>query len=175
MRNWVYRYFAIRSKSVKVGKNVHIGPLSRIWAASNLQLGHDVYIGKHATIEVDGVIGSGTVIANSVGIVGRTDHDMREVGRGIRHSSWVGNVSRLAAPVEIGLDVWIGFGAIILGPVKIGNCAVIAAGAVVIDEVEAFQIVAGNPAKGIGYRFESEQDQASHLVMLKKLYEDSSS
>lgn len=53
----------------------------------------------------------------------------------------------------IGNDVWIGADAIILPGVKIGDGAVIGAGAVVTKDVEAFQIVAGVPAKPVRMRF----------------------
>lgn len=55
--------------------------------------------------------------------------------------------------VVIGNDVWIGADAIILPGVKVGDGAVIGAGAVVTKDVEAFQIVAGVPAKPVGKRF----------------------
>lgn len=54
--------------------------------------------------------------------------------------------------IEIGNDVWIGCGAIILDGVKIGDGAVIAAGAVVTKNVDAYDIVAGVPAKKISKR-----------------------
>ncbi len=52
----------------------------------------------------------------------------------------------------IGNDVFIGTNAIILGISYIGDGAVIGAGAVVTRNVEAYTIVAGNPAKVIGTR-----------------------
>lgn len=54
--------------------------------------------------------------------------------------------------VIIGDKVWIGYRAIILPGVKIGEGAVVGAGAVVTKDVEAFSIVAGNPARKIGER-----------------------
>jgi len=54
--------------------------------------------------------------------------------------------------VVIGDRVWIGYRAIILPGVTIGEGAVVGAGAVVTRDVEAFAIVAGNPARKIGER-----------------------
>jgi acetyltransferase-like isoleucine patch superfamily enzyme len=55
--------------------------------------------------------------------------------------------------VKIMHDVWIGDNVIILPGVHIGNGAVIGAGSVVTRSVNAYDIVAGNPAKKIGCRF----------------------
>ena len=54
--------------------------------------------------------------------------------------------------VVIGDRVWIGYRAIILPGITIGEGAVVGAGAVVTKNVEAFTIVAGNPARKIGVR-----------------------
>jgi maltose O-acetyltransferase len=49
-------------------------------------------------------------------------------------------------------DVWIGSNAIILGGVRISTGAIIGAGALVIENVPAYAIVGGIPAKIIKYR-----------------------
>lgn len=59
--------------------------------------------------------------------------------------------------VYIGNDVWIGCDVTILGGVTIGDGAVIASGAVVTDDVAAYTIVGGVPAKFIKNRFTDEQ------------------
>ena len=41
-------------------------------APQSLVVEDDVYIGKYCTIECDGRIGAGTIIANTVGLIGRT-------------------------------------------------------------------------------------------------------
>lgn len=54
--------------------------------------------------------------------------------------------------VAIGDRAWIGYRALVLPRVTIGEGAVVAAGAVVTKDVEAYTIVAGNPARVIGQR-----------------------
>ncbi|WP_445713906.1 xenobiotic acyltransferase family protein [Flavobacterium sp.] len=56
--------------------------------------------------------------------------------------------------VVIENDVWIGSHCVILGGVTIHNGAVVAANSVVNKDVPPFSIVAGTPAKVIGYRFD---------------------
>lgn len=58
--------------------------------------------------------------------------------------------------VIIGNDVWIGFGVTILSGVTIGDGAAIAAQSVVTSSVKPYEIVGGNPAKHIKFRFNEE-------------------
>ncbi len=55
--------------------------------------------------------------------------------------------------VTIGNDVWFGYGATIMSGVTIGDGAVISANAHVVKNVEPYEIVGGNPAKHIKFRF----------------------
>lgn len=149
------------SNQVKIGARFHIGILSYVDAATSLTIGNDVYIGKFCSIQVNGTIGDGCLIANNVGIVGRRDHDMRDIGKPMSRAAWIGETPRLADDprnsVAIGPDVWIGYGAIVLSGISIGRGAIIAAGAVVIDDVPPYAIVAGNPAAQVGSRLGSDQ------------------
>ncbi|MBT1002785.1 hypothetical protein KIH31_09220 [Paenarthrobacter sp. DKR-5] len=166
MRSWVLRRMAVRS-NVVIGDRFHVGPFSTIWAPRQLTIGNDVYVGKGVTLEVDGRIGDQVLIANAVGIIGRRDHDMGEMGVGIRSSRWVGSFpDEMSDPVLIGSDVWIGYGAVILSGVSIGDSAVIAAGAVVTSDVPENSVVAGVPAVHRAYRFDQES-YLSHWRQLK--------
>jgi virginiamycin A acetyltransferase len=148
-------------ENVIIGKNVHLGILSILWAPSKLTIGNNVYIGKMCTIQCNGKIGDNTLIANNVGIVGRHDHDFTCIGKPMRFAPWVGdkdftmNAEKLS--VDIGEDVWIGYGSIILSGVKIGRGAIVAAGSVVTKDVTSYTIVAGNPARDHGKRFTDAQ------------------
>lgn len=160
VRDWLLRKVAVRA-NVRTGRDFHVGPGSAIWAPRSLRIGNDVYVGKHVTIEVDGTIGDSVLIANSVGIVGRRDHDMKQEGTGIRTSKWVGDSPEdLSDPVHIGSDVWIGFGAIVLSGVHIGDHCVVGAGAIVTSSIPSNCIAYGQPARVMGQRFsEAELDR----------------
>ena len=58
--------------------------------------------------------------------------------------------------VTVGHDVWIGHAAILTAGVTVETGAVVAAGAVVTKSVDAYQIVAGVPARPVKVRFPVE-------------------
>ena len=62
----------------------------------------------------------------------------------------------LKGDTVIGSDVWIGQNAVIMPGVHIGDGAIIGAESVVAGNVEAYTVVAGNPAKPIRKRFDAE-------------------
>lgn len=68
-------------------------------------------------------------------------------------------------------DVWIGYGAKILSGVKIGKGAVIGAGAVVTNDLEAYGIYGGVPARLIRYRFSKEIIEKLKKIDLDNLKE----
>lgn len=67
--------------------------------------------------------------------------------------------------VVIGNDVWIGSGVTIMSGISIGDGAVIAANATVVKDVAPYEMVGGNPAKHIKFRF--DEGIRSALTRLK--------
>ena len=61
-----------------------------------------------------------------------------------------------ARPIHIGRGAWIGFDSCVLPGVTIGDGAVVGARSVVMDNVAAFTIVAGNPARVVRRLTEEE-------------------
>jgi acetyltransferase-like isoleucine patch superfamily enzyme len=152
----LYERWAVR-ENVRLGNHVHVGFGSVVWAPHSLRVGNDVYIGKRCTIQCDGEIGSGVLIGNAVGLVGKLDHDYKAVGMPASLAPWIGSPGRRERSDDtrlvVGDDVWIGYGAIVLTGVTVGRGAIVAAGAVVTQDVEPYAIVAGNPARSVGVRF----------------------
>lgn len=66
--------------------------------------------------------------------------------------------------VTIGDFAWIGYGALVLPGVTIGEGAVVGAGSVVTKDVEAYTIVAGNPARPVGRRTISDDTTGNGLT-----------
>jgi len=56
----------------------------------------------------------------------------------------------------IGNDVWLGYQAVVMPGVHIGDGAIVAARSVVVDDVPAYAIVGGNPARVLKHRFAPE-------------------
>lgn len=66
-------------------------------------------------------------------------------------------------------DVWIGMRTIVLSGITIGQGAVIGAGTILTKDVPPYAIVAGNPGKVIGYRFEDSIIDKLKELKLSKL------
>lgn len=140
------------------GKNIRLGRRLFIFK-KRVSIGNNVFIGSNSFLDGDITIGNDVMLANSVAIVGG-DHVFRTVG-----------AATFAAPREhwkrtiIEDNCWIGHGAIILNGVTIGQGAIVAAGSIVTRDVAPYDIVAGNPARTIGRRFDENQ-QREHEALL---------
>lgn len=166
----LYRLYSVR-KNVSVARNVHIGIGSMLASFHGLTIGDNTYIGKFCTIVCDGEIGRGVMVADKVGLIGRYDHDFGAVGKRIRESPWIGD-PHYSGPgkglkIIVEDDVWIGYGAVVLSGVAIRRGSVIAAGSVVTKDVDAYSIVAGNPARKHAMRFTLDQI-AEHEMSLSQ-------
>ena len=82
---------------------------------------------------------------------------------GVGHPSTKGDVI-------IGNDVWIASNVTIMSGVTIGDGAAIANNSHVVKNVEPYNLVGGNPAKLIKYRF--SQEQIEKLLQIKWWYWD---
>jgi len=115
-------------------------------------VGPGVIIGRNCSIQNQAQIYEPAVIHDSVfigpSVVLTNDLNPRAVnGTGSRKTptDWT------AASAEIAQGASIGAGVICVGPVKIGEWAMVAAGAVVTIDVANYSLVAGVPARQIGW------------------------
>ncbi|HLA62887.1 MAG TPA: DapH/DapD/GlmU-related protein [Rhodothermales bacterium] len=163
-----YRRYAVR-RNVRFGRNLHLGLGTIVDATVGLEIGDDVYVGKGCTLECNGRIGSGVLIANRVGLVGRHDHDYRAIGRSMRNAPWIGepdyDPAYRAEQLVVEDDVWLGYGVVVLSGVTVGRGAVIAAGALVTRDVPPYSIAAGVPARVVGARFTDAEIEAHEQAL----------
>ena len=130
--------------------------------AQNINIGRHVYLGKLDCIEIDQFSGLGNkfqlrATKLKMGKYIMTAEEVLVIGGGHIHDRtdipMVQQGSLPKTTLEIEDDVWIGQRATIIAKnYKIGKGAIIGACAVVTKEVPPYAIVAGNPAKIVGYR-----------------------
>jgi acetyltransferase-like isoleucine patch superfamily enzyme len=122
-------------------------------------MGRYSYCGSQCTI-LNTAIGAFTSIADSV-MIGGVKHNFNLVGtskifqRG-RNPFGVTMGNFPAHPMgetTIGHDVFVGKSAFISAGVNVGTGAIVGAGAIVTKDVPPYAIVAGVPARVLGYRF----------------------
>jgi acetyltransferase-like isoleucine patch superfamily enzyme len=127
----VWHYAQLRENCV-IGKSVIIGDNSKI------QNGALVY--EPAILESGVFIGPGVILTND-----RFPRAVKSDGTQKTSDDWapVGVIIREGAS--------IGAGSICVAPIEIGAWALIAAGSIVTTNVPSFAVVAGSPAKRIGW------------------------
>ena len=125
------------SKSVIVSADVSIGKYS--------------YVNPRTTLE-NCIIGNYCSISAGVNVC-PGEHDLQALST---HPFFERKDREKREPVIIGHDVLISLNVVVLSGVHIGNGAVIGAGAVVTKDVLPYEIVAGAPAKHIGWRFDPD-------------------
>ncbi len=136
------RKIIYRLAGVRIGKGSTLHMWARFYNPRNITIGEGSIIGDHAMLDgrEEIKIGSHVDITSWVMIYnGKHDYDSEDF-----HSVF--------APVKIEDYVFIGPRVIILPGITVGKGAIIGAGAVVTNNVEAYTIVGGVPAKTIGIR-----------------------
>ena len=111
-------------------------------------------------------VGRYTTIGDRVRLIFDENYDCRCVSqghiRGIDYQQWKSTLRK--GHIFIMNDCRVCSGATIISGVTIGNGAVVAPEAVVMDDVPPYSIVAGNPAKVVGYRFNEKHIEQLHLI-----------
>jgi len=142
-----------KNPNISIGEFTYGNPMIHMWTDRyRVKIGKFCSFSKNITIIVDGNHQTDWV---STYPFGRCFDD---INQNPEHPSGKGDII-------IGNDVWIGFNALILPGVKIGDGAVVGANSVVTKPVADYEIVAGNPARHIKYRF--SQNQIDSLKKIK--------
>lgn len=111
-------------------------------------------------------VGRYTSIAHDVTFIIDMNHDYRRVCQGRISGALYRRpeLTRRKGQIVIMNDCWVGEKATILSGTTIGNGAVVAAEAVVTRDVPPYAVVAGNPARVVGYRFDKGQIEALNQI-----------
>jgi acetyltransferase-like isoleucine patch superfamily enzyme len=140
------RYLSKRMK--RAGENLAIMPGCRFRSIENLEIGDDVNIGYDNFIQARGGLTIGNNVTTAPGVkIWSVNHEYGDpdapvVDQGHSHK-----------PVTIGDNVFIASNAFILPGATLPEGCIVSAGAVVGGKAyRPFSILAGNPARVIGYR-----------------------
>ncbi len=155
----IRRDLTIRSSGIAPGATIGM----HVWIMDGTYIGQSAAIGDYSYINGGARVFSGTLGRYcSIGynsIIGPPTHPHNHpiLSSRVGTSSFYPlSYEQFPNPPLIGDDVWIGANSVVLQGASIGSGAVIGAGAIVTRPVEAFQIVAGVPARTVGQRTLSE-------------------
>jgi acetyltransferase-like isoleucine patch superfamily enzyme len=147
---------------------VRIGPGTAVWHRAQIRsgatIGRDGVIGRDVFIDTDVILGDRVKVQNGALLYhGLTVDDGVFIGPGAiltndrlpRALNADGELARgddwVVSPIHISAGASIGAGAIVVAGCDVGVYAMVGAGAVVTHEVPAHAVVAGNPARRIGW------------------------
>lgn len=134
-------------------KRTRVSDTAFIYHPERVSISDNVFVWHYTILDGTGglEIGEGSQIGAWVGIFTHSSHiAIRLYGDHYQEVPEAEKRGYPTAPVKIGRYVFVGAGAKILPGVTIGDGALISAGALVAKNVDAFQIVTGNPAEVVG-------------------------
>jgi UDP-2-acetamido-3-amino-2,3-dideoxy-glucuronate N-acetyltransferase len=139
----IWAFAEIRENSV-IGQNTIIG--SKVYVGTGVKIGANSKIQNNSLIYEPSLIGDGVFVGP--GVILTNDKNPRSTtvdGRLKESADWE------PQGVQILSGASIGAGAICIGPLVIGRWALVGAGSVVTRDVSDYELVAGVPAKHLGW------------------------
>jgi UDP-2-acetamido-3-amino-2,3-dideoxy-glucuronate N-acetyltransferase len=160
--NWSQESSAVVSRSAQIGDGSHVWHFAQIREGAHV--GQNCIVGKSAYIGPGVVIGNNCKIQNNALIYEPASlADSVFVGPGViltndknpRSTTIEGDLKASSDWEPVGVMIMegasIGAGAICIAPLQIGRWSLVAAGSVVNHNVLPYALVAGNPARQIGW------------------------
>jgi len=142
----------IDCENISIGENVRLDPFCILTVRSHLTIGSHVHISGHVAIVGVAAVSIGDFAALSHGVKLLTASDDFD-GAGIG-GPMVPEIHRQVTigPIAIGRHAIVGTNAVILPGVTVGEGATIGALSLAKDDIEAWTVNAGAPARAIGTR-----------------------
>lgn len=125
---------ASNSGSIVIGDRVYIGEGTRIYSSKSVRIGNDVQIAHNCNI-----------FDNNIHSLDSSER-RKEFFHNINHG-WSKLYDLKESNVVIEDNAWLGACVTLLKGVSVGESAIIGAGSVVTEDVPAFTVVVGNPAR----------------------------
>ncbi len=144
------RYWLCHGLFASCGKGVNVETGAKFNSGSEIRIGDRSGIGINCVLNGPVAIGSDVMMGPEVHFY-TTNHDFSRTDIPMRQQGF-----KDVRPITINDDVGIGTRVIFLPGVTVGKGAIVAAGAVVTKDVPEWGIVAGNPARFIRSRTDSE-------------------
>jgi len=147
---WLFRKMRAgfwRARMRTLGHGSRISHNVKVLAPERVAIGRNTGITNNCVLDgVGGLEIGDDVLLGFQSIVLSSTHRYQDPATPIRTQGYDTNA------VKIGNDVWVGARVLVLPGVTIGDGAVIGAAAVVTKDVPPFAVVAGVPARVIGWR-----------------------
>ncbi len=147
----------------------HISNTSRIDSSVKVYCPENLYMGENTNINEGGVImntrakfilkkwsgaafGLTVVCGNHMSIAGKNHKQVTNKDKNL-----LDQYNDFDKDIIVDEDVWIASNVTLLSGVHLGRCCIVGSGSVVRGSIPPYAIVAGNPAKVIGFRFTPQE------------------
>jgi UDP-2-acetamido-3-amino-2,3-dideoxy-glucuronate N-acetyltransferase len=153
--------------TAEVPDGAQVGDGSMVWHQAQLMpgavVGAGCTVGKGAFLSAGARLGSRVKVGNYANIMGATVEDEAFIGPQAylmedprpRATNVDGSLRRAgdwqSLPVMVRRGATVGGGSLVLPGLRLGEWSMVAAGSVVHRDVPAFALVAGNPARQVGW------------------------
>lgn len=137
-----WRRFLLRCFGASVGPGAHPYPTARVWAPWNLTMERDSCLGHHVDCySVAPILIAARAVISQYTYLCAASHDYHDPAFPLT-----------SAPIMIGPMAWVAAGAFVGPGVTVGEGAVVGARSVIFEDVPAWTVVVGNPARAIKQR-----------------------
>ncbi len=141
----------------QIGVRCRITPNIIVNKAENCILGNNIYIGPYAIFYCthNNIIIKDNVMIGPRCSIMTENHNIFGIGKNIIDNEEFSYED--SGDIIINEDVWIGSSVVLIKGANVGRGAIIGAGATVRNNIPPYAIVAGNPCKIIGFRFNPQE------------------